>query len=120
MSEWIKHDGGECPVEPSVRVDAVESSGVERINFLAKDIDWSKECKSKRNYLIVKYRLYTPNPNEKWVKIQPGCPMPEVGEYIDVYLKNGDRMMYRYVDEKSDSMMSVSSHWRYPHPDPVD
>lgn len=118
-NKWIEWKGGECPVDGDVRVDAIESSGVECIGFSASDIDWAEDCDSKKNYPVVKYRIRQPDPHKEWVKIQEGCVMPDINTDI-VAFHGGMQLMYKYFGPEIDNRMKHATHWRHPHPDPED
>jgi len=128
-SEWIDWEGGLPPVDCDVKVDAIENTGAIRIAFHASNIDWSKECASKKNYPISKYRIWIPDPRKEWVKIQEGCPMPgEDSSYLYLFVDgeqviggcDNDDGWWQWNPNSRYGSLSNPTHWRYPHPDPED
>lgn len=125
MSEWIKHDN-EVPKEhtpikfkiPEGHINA--GIGLGFYSSVMGYMDGERELVFLPGE-IEGWKLWADqDPHKEWVKIEPGCVMPENGSYVDYYLANGERMMCFYRKGVSDSIFRRSSHWRYPHPDPID
>jgi hypothetical protein len=64
MSEWIKHDGDECPVHPKTMVQyrMREELGLESRPTRADDIDWEQ---SSESWCITHYRLADAQSNQQ-------------------------------------------------------
>lgn len=129
-NQWIEHKGGECPVEAHTELELKFGDGITRGPVKAGNAAWSSGLPEK--YSIVAYREYNcpPDPHKEWVKIQEGCVMPEEGVEVIAITASKD-CHYCYIDNENDNralgvfdtdygFSFTATHWRYPHPDPIE
>lgn len=128
MSEWIKHDKEKPKEHAPIKFKVTEghiNAGI-GLGVYSSVLGY---CDGERELVFMPDEIegWKPwveqDPHKEWVKIEPGCPMPEDGENV-VFVQHRTQYSGKYVfggfagNETGETY--EPEHWRYPHPDPVD